>query len=595
MCGLLVAAALLSEPAHAAGAAPVLPDKGSSAMDGELFFQLMLSELELRRDEPGAAFQIVLEAAKRTRFEELYKRAVDIAIRARAGEQSLVAIKAWRQAWPKSRQPVELQTQIMLALGRPADAAEPLRAFIELTPAADRGAVIASVPRLLSGESKRDTAAASMFNDVLKPWRDDRHTRVAAQVATARVWLAAGDADKALEHARLAQQAEAGAEGPALVALEIMGSKPEAEALVKNYLKAKGKPAVPVQLAYARRLTASQRFADALKVAQDISASDPDAAEAWLLQGALQIEMAEPKSAETALLRFIELRQNAKPAADKPAVVADAADDDTGDDEDETTKTPQDIVQAYLMLAQTAEQQKDFAGAQAWLEKLGDAQGSPAVTQRRASLLARQGKMDEATALLRNLPERTPEEMRAKAMGQAQLLRDAKDWKAARAVLVVANERLEDDAELLYEQALLAEKLASYDEMEGLLRRVMTLKPEQPNAYNALGYSLADRSTRLPESRELIARALALAPDDPFITDSLGWVEFKLGHTDEALRLLRAAFKSRPDTEIAAHLGEVLWASGKLDEARNIWRSGRERDASNDVLQETLARLKVDL
>jgi Flp pilus assembly protein TadD len=131
--------------------------------------------------------------------------------------------------------------------------------------------------------------------------------------------------------------------------------------------------------------------------------------------------------------------------------------------------------------------------------------------------------------------------------------------------------------------------------MEGLLRRVMTLKPEQPNAYNALGYSLADRSTRLPESRELIARALALAPDDPFITDSLGWVEFKLGHTDEALRLLRAAFKSRPDTEIAAHLGEVLWASGKLDEARNIWRSGRERDAGNDVLQETLARLKVDL
>jgi tetratricopeptide (TPR) repeat protein len=247
------------------------------------------------------------------------------------------------------------------------------------------------------------------------------------------------------------------------------------------------------------------------------------------------------------------------------------------------------------MLAQTAEQRKDFAGAQAWLEKLGDAQGSPAVTQRRASLLARQGKMDEATALLRNLPERTPEEMRAKAMGQAQLLRDAKDWKAARAVLVVANERLDDDAELLYEQALLAEKLTSYDEMEGLLRRVMTLKPEQPNAYNALGYSLADRNIRLPESRELIARALALAPDDPFITDSLGWVEFKLGHTDEALRLLRAAFKSRPDTEIAAHLGEVLWAAGKLDEARNIWRSGRERDASNDVLQETLARLKVDL
>ncbi|MEY4748278.1 MAG: hypothetical protein RIQ60_492 [Pseudomonadota bacterium] len=598
LCGLFMSATLLTAPALAAGAAPPsATTKGAlSAMDGELFFQIMLSELELRRDEPGAAFQIMMEAARRARHEDLYKRAVDIAIGARAGEQALTAIKAWRQAWPKSRQPVELQTQITLALGRPADAAEPLRAFIELTPAADRSAVIASVPRLLSGESKRDAAAAAMLVEVLKPWREERNTRVSAQVATARIWLAAGDADKALDHARAGQQADAGAEGPALVALELMGKKPDAEALVKIYLKSKSKPAAPVQLAYARRLTALQRYVDALKLVQGLSAADPKLADAWLLQGALQIEMSDPAGAETALLRFIDIRQNAKPSNDKPAdAAADATADDEADDEDEASKTPPDLVQAYLMLAQAAEQQKNYAKAQEWLEKLGDAQGTPAVAQRRASLLARQGKLDDAMALLRNLPERNAEEARGKAMAQAQLLRDTKQWKQAHAVLVTANEKLEDDAELLYEQALLAERLASYDEMEGLLRRVIALKPDQPNAYNALGYSLADRGTRLPESRELIARALTLAPDDPFITDSLGWVEFRLGHTEEALRLLRAAFKARPDTEIAAHLGEVLWASGKPDEARSVWRSGRERDASNDVLQETLARLKVEL
>jgi Flp pilus assembly protein TadD len=132
-------------------------------------------------------------------------------------------------------------------------------------------------------------------------------------------------------------------------------------------------------------------------------------------------------------------------------------------------------------------------------------------------------------------------------------------------------------------------------EMETLLRRVIALKPDDAHAHNALGYSLADRGQRLPEARQLIERALQLAPGDPFITDSLGWVEFRLGNKDAALRLLRQAYASRPDTEIGAHLGEVLWALGQRDEARRIWLESKGRDAANEVLRETLARLRVDL
>jgi Flp pilus assembly protein TadD len=142
---------------------------------------------------------------------------------------------------------------------------------------------------------------------------------------------------------------------------------------------------------------------------------------------------------------------------------------------------------------------------------------------------------------------------------------------------------------------MMAEKLSRIDEMERVLRQVIELKPEHHHAYNALGYSLADRGQRLPEARSLIKKALDLAPGDPFITDSLGWVEFRLGNREEALRLLRQAYGSRPDPEIAAHLGEVLWASGARDEARRIWREGRERDTANEVLRETLARLQVKL
>jgi tetratricopeptide (TPR) repeat protein len=121
------------------------------------------------------------------------------------------------------------------------------------------------------------------------------------------------------------------------------------------------------------------------------------------------------------------------------------------------------------------------------------------------------------------------------------------------------------------------------------------LKPDHHHAYNALGYSLAERNQRLPEALGLIKKALDLAPGEPFITDSLGWVEYRMGNRDEALRLLQQAYRSRPDVEIGAHLGEVLWINGQRDEARRVLRDARSKDNANDVLKETLARLRVDL
>ena len=162
-------------------------------------------------------------------------------------------------------------------------------------------------------------------------------------------------------------------------------------------------------------------------------------------------------------------------------------------------------------------------------------------------------------------------------------------------MLAQANKTFPDDTDLLYEQAMIDEKLDRLDDMERLLRRVIELKPNHQHAYNALGYSLADRKIRLPEARTLIQKALELSPGEPFITDSLGWVEYRLGHRDEAIRLLRVAYQARPDPEIAAHLGEVLWNDGQTEEARQVWREGRSRDSANDVLRETLARLRVDL
>jgi len=194
---------------------------------------------------------------------------------------------------------------------------------------------------------------------------------------------------------------------------------------------------------------------------------------------------------------------------------------------------------------------------------------------------------------VRRAPERSADDARAKLVAEAGVMREVKRWGDAFEVLADANQRFPDDADMLYEQAMMAEKLDRLDEMERLLRRVIEIKPNNAQAYNALGYSMADRRLRLPEARQLIQRALELAPGDPFITDSLGWVEYRMGNREEALRLLRQAYAARPDPEIAAHLGEVLWSFGQQEEARRVWTEAKGRDSANDVLLETLTRFKV--
>jgi tetratricopeptide (TPR) repeat protein len=129
-----------------------------------------------------------------------------------------------------------------------------------------------------------------------------------------------------------------------------------------------------------------------------------------------------------------------------------------------------------------------------------------------------------------------------------------------------------------------AERIDLIDVLEADLRRVIKMKPDYAHAYNALGYTLADRTTRLEEARELIEKAHKLSPDDPFILDSLGWVHHRLGNTGEALAHLQKAYSARPDPEIAAHLGEVLWKSGQRDEAQKIWRAALTDNPNHETL-----------
>lgn len=563
----------------------------NSTLDAPLFYQLLIGEMELRGGQAGTAFEVILDAARRTRDEALFKRAVDVALQSRAGEQALSASRAWRSAWPESLDALRLQLQILLALNRTSEISEPLRSLLRLTADNERALLISALPRFLQRSSDPKLLATSI-DEALKPYNAAPLTRVASRVASGRAWLNAGDADRALALSIEAQGLEPAAPGPALLALDLMALRPQAERIVSNHLAQPAAEAV-VRQAYVRALTVAQRYVDAVSQLQISTRLVPQEPGPFLTLGALQLELKQPKDAETALLRFVELTQAnaALPSAAPAAAAATEEDDEDGP----PRSADQGLVQAWLLLAQAAEQRADFKAAEGWLARVEDPQRALEVQTRRASILARQGQISAARELIRRTPERSVEDSRAKLLAEAGVMREVKRWREAFEVLAAANQRFPDDADLLYEQAMMAEKLQRLDEMERLLRRAIEVKPESPHAHNALGYSLADRSIRLPEARALIQRALALSPGDPFITDSLGWAEFRIGNLEEALRLLRLAFAARPDTEIGAHLGEVLWAAGQRDEAKRIWREVGTRDRANEVLRETLARLRIDL
>ncbi|MEO7853528.1 MAG: tetratricopeptide repeat protein [Rubrivivax sp.] len=564
------------------------PAAANSQIDAPLFYQLLIGEIEYSAGRAGNAYQVMLDAARRTSDEQLYRRATEIALRSRAGDQALAAATAWRAAAPASIEPIQLELQILLSLNRSAEVAEPMRALISNTAAANQSALIASLPRYVARAADKRQAAA-LLEEVLKPYAEDSATRAASQVAMGRAWLMAGDVDRSWVLLRQAYETAPANPGPALLALEIMPKQPLAEGMVSVYLTVRGAE-VNVRRAYAAVLVNAQRYPDALAQVDTVTQQQPELAAPWLTLGALKLELRDPVAAEKALLHYVQLQSSPASAAERSGTEAEAeADGDAGQE----PANDQGLTQAWLLLAQAAEQRGDLPGAEAWLAKIENPQRALEVQVRRASLLARQGKVEEARDLVRRTPERTPEDARSKLIAEAQVLREVKQWEEAFAVLEAASKRFPDDTDVVYEQAMMAEKLDRLELMERLLRRVIEMKPEHAHAYNALGYSLAERKMRLAEAKQLIQRALELLPGDPFITDSLGWVEFRLGNMQEALRLLRIAYKIRPDTEIAAHLGEVLWAAGQQDEARRVWAEARTRDAANDVLRETLARLKA--
>ena len=542
-----------------------------AALSAELFYEILLGEMAARDGALVDAQALMMEAARSSNSEKLYRRATDLAVQSRSADRALRNARAWLDAFPDSRDANRAMLRLMVATNRIADSGTYLRREVELTPADKRPATYLAITQLYNSASDKSLAADVVEQAFSVDLKDPKNGPT-AWAAIGHMRLVADQKPAALQALQNGESLSPNSAPTALLAMELLESgSAEVEPLVQKYLQKN--PSPQIRLAYARVLLGQKRAADAKTQLKAITKESPEFPEAWAILASLQLQDNELDAAQASIAQFELLAPKVPEGVGRNAAQA----------------------QLNLLQADLAEKQKRYQDADAYLQKIPDAANLLSVQARRADLLAKQGKVAQGQELIRAVPASGPNQVRLRQIAEVQLLRDAGLSQQAFELQSQIQKQAPEDVELAYDTALLAEKAGNTDEMERLLRDIITRKPDFQHAYNALGYSYAERNIKLDEAQQLIQKALDLQPGDPFITDSLAWVYFRRGQFDEAEKLLVQAYATRQDAEIAAHLGEVLWAQNKRDRALQIWRQGLQTDSKNATLLETLKRLNVKL
>lgn len=532
----------------------------------EVLFRYLSAEIADQRGDWEYAFVNMLQIAQQTRDPRLARRAAEIAITAKETDEALAAVRLWREVAPESEEAAQFYLGFILIGDNLADARPILEQRLKDARQPTLGAVILQTQRLLA-RARDKTAAFNLLEDVLADYKALPEMHLALSQAA----LAAGNEQRAAQEARAALLIAPSSDLAALTLAQVLSDKDAALRSLADYLKANPKSR-DVRLAYARFLVEQKQYDTA--------------------RNEFAILLKEQPKDLTVLyaLGLLSAQRNDLPGAEKYLKAYLAGLEAQPDDE-------RDPTQALMILAQISEERKDIPGALKWLDQIpqGTPQAYVMAQIRRAQLVAKNGDIDSGRKVLHDTKASGQEEELQLVAAEALMLREADRGPEGLAVLDEALQRFPDNTDLLYDHAMLAEKLNRLDVMETSLRKIMVIAPKNQNAYNALGYSLAERNIRLEEAYTLIAKALELAPEDPFIMDSMGWVQYRLGRLKEAEELLRRAYTLRPDAEIAVHLGEVLWAMGQRDDARKLWRDASVKDPKNDTLKNTLGRLRVRL
>lgn len=530
---------------------PVLPPQ---ELTESILYEFLLAEIASQRGNVGLSAQAYHDLAKRTRDPRIARRATEISVFARMNGIALESARIWYETDPRSTSAAQALAGLLLGAGQLEEAYPHLRAMLA-APGANPADGFLQLTRSLS--SIKDKTAALQLMQRLAA---DHGSLPQARFAVAQAAFAADREDLALNEIRQAQALRPEWEPAVLFEAQILQRKSNADAINRLARHLERYPnARDIRMNYARALATDKRVAEARAEFQKLLADFPTNTDVIYSIAFLALQSNDLEVAEANLRRLLELDYR-----DKNGV--------------------------RIYLGQIAEDQGRHADAQRWYQEVEPGEQFLPAQIRYAQVLAKQGDIVGARGHLQKLGGESKEQQVPLVLAEAQILRQANQLQEAFVFLGKALEAQPDNPDLLYDYGMLAERIDRVDVMETSMRKVIAARPDYAHAYNALGYSLADRNIRLPEARELIEKAHKLAPRDFAIIDSMGWVLYRLGEYAEAVKYLREAFAGQPDAEVAAHLGEALWVSGNKSEAEKIWRDASEKFPKDEILGKTLKR-----
>jgi Flp pilus assembly protein TadD len=531
---------------------PVDENLPKQALTPEILYQFLLAEIAGQRGEIALSRAVYLELAKKTRDPRVARRAAEIAVFSRDPTAALAATRIWSETDQDSARANQTLAALLLAQGNLDDATPVVKRML----ASNAPGAFMDLPSMLSKTADQQ-AALTWVQGLAAAYP----ALPEAQFAVAQAAASASKPEVMQAALDRANSMRPGWEPAALYRAQWIAktSRDEALGYMRDFLTAY--PAArELRLAYARLLVHANQYTEARAQFTRLTGEFPRNPDVMLAAALLSLQMGDTQAAQSQLDKTLEYGY----------------------------KNP-DTVHYYLGLLGEATKQPDAAITH--YQQVRGGEYLVRARARQAALLAQQGKLDAGRQLLVSTQTANDAQRIELIQAEADLLRDAKDYPSAYAVLSAGIKRFPDTTDLLYDQAMMAEKLSKIAEMETNLRRVIELKPDEAQAYNALGYTLADRTNRLDEAVVLLDKALALAPNDPFILDSMGWAQYRKGNFERARDYLDRAYKARPDPEIAAHLGEVLWSHGQHQDADSLWKTALKSSPQNEMLLETIHRL----
>jgi tetratricopeptide (TPR) repeat protein len=529
---------------------------GSSELSEPMLYEFLLGEIALQRGDNALAARTYLDLATRTRDPRVARRAVEVANLARMPDTGLQAAKLWLELEPDSVHAMQVVAALLVGAKR-VEEAEPYLTRLLASEGVNLESGFMQVNRLLAGNPDK---AANLR--VVRRLAERHAGLAAAHFAVAQAALLAGEDQAALEAIGRAASLRPEWEAAAVFEAQVLQRRSPAEAARRLGAFVEAHPnAREARIAYARALVLDRRLSEARKQFEALLEANPGNTEVIYAVGLLAFQLKEYAVAEDSMRRLLGMGYR----------------DQNG---------------VRYLLGQIAEEQKHWDRAIRWYQQIESGEHAMPARMRTAIAMAREGRLEDARRYLRRIDVESPEQQHQLTIAEAQLLREANLHREAFELLSQALEKSPEQPELLYDIALTAERLERYDVLEDNLRKLIEIRPDHAHAYNALGYSFADRNVRLPEARKLIEKALELAPEDYFIIDSLGWVLYREGDLKGAAAQLRRAWDGRPDPEIGAHLGEVLWMLGDREEADRIWRESLKASPDNETLLKTIERFR---